>query len=469
MRRRTLLAAPALLLAAAPPALAAGAMGPLTAAPGGRHFARPDGRAVHLAGSHSWTNLQDVNDADPPRPFDNAAYLDLLAAGGHNIIRLWAWEAARGGGDAFGFVDPLPYRRTGPGTDALGRPRFDLHAPDQAYFDRLRARVRAAAARGIYVSVMLWNTWSIHNYTGDPAKNPWPFHPFNAAANVNGIDGDPGRSGTGLGIQTLADPAVTALQEAYLRKVVDTLGDCDNLLYEISNEPIGDAATEAWQRHMIASLNAHQARGPRRHPVGMTAGIRPDQATIEAQLHASAADWISLAGFDTHKDDPPEADGRKVSLLDTDHLFGIGGDAAWAWKAFCRGHNLLYMDSLTGTGIAGRLFDAPPDLAATEASGRRGVTGTRLAADLVEIGRMAPRRDLCSSGYAMAEEGESCICYAEGAFTLDLRAAAGHQMQGWWIDAERGVRLGTERIAGGTVHRFAPPAGRAALVLRRMG
>lgn len=470
MRRRGLLLLLGLLLTARAASAAAPAMGPLSVAPGGRYFARPDGNAVYLAGSHSWTNLQDVNDGNPPRPFDYAAYLDLLAAQGHNIMRLWCWEAARGGGTAFGFVDPLPYRRTGPGVDALGRPRFDLNAFDQRYFDRMRARVIEARARGIYVSVMLWNTWSVHNYTGDAAKNPWPYHPYNRANNINGVDGDPHRTGTGLGVQTLAVSAVTALQEAYLRKVVDTLNDLDNVLYEISNEPMYDAATEAWQAHMIAALNAWQARKPRRHPVGMTAGIQPDQATIEAQLHRSAADWISLAGFDTHKDDHLESDGRKVSLLDTDHVFGIGGDATWVWKAFTRGHNILYMDSLTGTGIAGRLLDVPSALARVEASGRRGITGTRMAASRLPLARMAPRRDICSSGYALADPGRAYVAFAEGPFTLDLSAGAGGRFDAAWIDVEGGALIGGGQVSGGAVaRRFDPPVAPAALVLRRSG
>ncbi len=470
MRRRDLLFAPALLLGVRPVAASSPAMGPLTVAPGGRHFVRPDGRAIYLAGSHSWTNLQDVNEADPPRPFDYAAYLDWMASQGHNIMRLWTWEAARGGGTAFGFVNPLPYPRTGPGLDALGRPRFDLSRFDQRYFDRMRARVIEAGRRGIYVDVMLWNTWSVHNYTGDPAKNPWPFHPYNAANNINGVDGDPRRTGTGLAVQSLAVPAVTALQEAYLRKVVDTLNDLDNVLYEISNEPMGDAATEAWQRHMIAALNAWQARKPRRHPVGMTAGIKPDQATIEAQLQASAADWISLAGFDTHKDNHLEADGRKVSLLDTDHVFGVGGDAAWVWKAFTRGHNILYMDSLTGTGITGRLLDTPPEIAAVEASGRRGITGTRLASERVPLASMAPRGDLCSSRYALADPGRAYIAYAEAPFRLNLSATAGRHLDAVWIDAALGTPLGEFTLAGGDRARhFAPPVPKAALVLTRRG
>ncbi len=66
-------------------------------------------------------------------------------------------------------------------------------------------------------------------------------------------------------------------------------------------------------------------------------------------LFRSPADWISpndLGGRGGYKTSPPPADGRKVILLDTDHLWGIGGDARWVWKAFVNGHHLLYMDPL---------------------------------------------------------------------------------------------------------------------------
>jgi hypothetical protein len=33
-------------------------------------------------------------------------------------------------------------------------------------------------------------------------------------------------------------------------------------------------------------------------------------------------------------------------LLDSDHLWGIGGDAAWVWRAALRGYPVLYMDPL---------------------------------------------------------------------------------------------------------------------------
>ena len=44
----------------------------------------------------------------------------------------------------------------GPGTATDGGPKFDLAKFDQAYFDRLRARVQALNAAGIYAGVYLF-------------------------------------------------------------------------------------------------------------------------------------------------------------------------------------------------------------------------------------------------------------------------------------------------------------------------
>jgi GNAT superfamily N-acetyltransferase len=111
-------------------------------------------------------------------------------------------------------------------------------------------------------------------------------HPFHAANNVNGI-----------GIASIddyqvlpLDPHVQALQEAYIRKVVDTVQDLPNVLYEVANESsgggsvappfaarlqLGDATgwgdSTTWQYEVIAFLKRYEAeRGYQRHPVGMT-------------------------------------------------------------------------------------------------------------------------------------------------------------------------------------------------------
>lgn len=74
------------------------------------------------------------------------------------------WEGARYEiefeTDNFWFF-PIMYERPGHGAALDGKPKYDLNCFNQAYFDRLRDRVLAAAARGIYVIVPLFNGWSI--------------------------------------------------------------------------------------------------------------------------------------------------------------------------------------------------------------------------------------------------------------------------------------------------------------------
>jgi hypothetical protein len=45
--------------------------------------------------------------------------------------------------------------------DDFAKPKFDVAKFDPAYFERLRARVIAAAEMGFYVSIMLFDSWSI--------------------------------------------------------------------------------------------------------------------------------------------------------------------------------------------------------------------------------------------------------------------------------------------------------------------
>jgi hypothetical protein len=63
-----------------------------------RYFETPEGRAVYLAGGHTWSNAQDASGpGDRPEPFDNQGFLRLLAGGGNTVTRLWRLEGSRTG------------------------------------------------------------------------------------------------------------------------------------------------------------------------------------------------------------------------------------------------------------------------------------------------------------------------------------------------------------------------------------
>ena len=125
-----------------------------------------------------------------------AATSTSCAERNHNVIRLWAWEQARwapwsdgkGQNPTDWFIGPNPYARTGPGKALDGKPKFDLEKWDDAYFDRLRTRVRQAGERGIYVSVMLFQGWS--SAKGWLGGTPWRGHPYHPDNNVQGFNGN---------------------------------------------------------------------------------------------------------------------------------------------------------------------------------------------------------------------------------------------------------------------------------------
>lgn len=328
--------------------------GPLRVHPANpRYFTDGSGRTIYLTGAHTWNNLVDMGRADPPEPFDFDAYLDFLGRHGHNFIRLWTWDSTvwdtrangRLGKDFVHNTAPLPWARTGPGNALDGKPRFDRSKFDPVYFERLRARVSAAERRGIYVSAMLFEGWGLMhgNRNRSPAPEGWAWraHPFHSSNNVNGIDGDVDGDGITGEVHSLANKAANALQASYLLRVVDTVNDFDNVLYEVINEG-GDRDWDWW---VVKTVSDAERTRPRQHPIGITG----HGAERLKRMLASPADWISPGRRDGYGEDPPAWDGRKVSLLDTDHIWGVGGSAAWVWISFLRGHNPIFMDPYDGS------------------------------------------------------------------------------------------------------------------------
>jgi hypothetical protein len=432
------------------------AVGPLrVSAANPRYFADPTGRVVYLTGSHYWKNVQDDGPTNPPPVFDNKTYLDFLQQHNHNFTRLWLQEQARWSDEVSysHWFSPTIYVRTGPGAAADGGLKFDLSKLNPAYFARLRQRVIDAGARGIYVSVMLFNGWSVETKPGFANANPWLAHAFNSANNINGINGDPNGDNSGREIQTLAIPAVTALQEAYVRAVVDAVNDQDNVLYEISNE--SDPSGNGWQYHMINFVRAYEATKPKQHPIGMTI---PWPGT-NADVLSSPADWVSMNG-DTA--DPPVADGTKVNLSDTDHLCGICGDVPWVWKSLTRGHNVLLMDGYDNSqGVSDPAYH--PDDPKWEAI-RRNMGYARSYAMRIDMSHAVPRSDLASTKYCLAVVGSEYLVFAPtgGSFTVDLTSVSGTRTVEWFNPSSGETATGGT-VTGGHSVALNPPFSGAAV------
>ena len=232
--------------------------------------------------------------------------------------------------------------------------------------------------------------------------------------------------------------------------MIDTVGDLDNVLYEISNE--NHPPSTDWQYHMIRFIKEYERTRPKQHPVGMTFQYKGGS---NETLLASPADWISpnpdAAAPRNYRDNPPPADGRKVILTDTDHLWGIGGNPAWVWKSFLRGLNPLFMDPYDGAVLG------PRDDARWEPI-RRALGQTRRFAERMNLAAATPRGELASSGYCLAAPGEEYLVYLpEGKeATLDLSGTT-HRFTVEWFDPQRDKSIKGKPLAGGAVVRLAPP------------
>jgi hypothetical protein len=407
-----------------------------------RYFADASGKPVLLVGSHNWHNFQDnghrlPESQDPPPRFDYDAYLDFLEKHDHNFFRLWRWEAPKWT-DAqppgvIKYCQPHPWKRTGPGLAADGKPKFDLTAFDPEYFDRMRQRVIKARDRGIYVSIMLFEGWELQ------FTDAWKYHPFHGPNNVNDIDADP--EGRGARFNQLRDDEmcrkVLALQEEYLRKVVDTVDDLDNVLYEACNEAGADS--KAWQYHVIDFVHRYEAGKPKQHPVGMTFQYPGGTNQI---LIDSPADWISPnpgGPEERYKDNPSARYVGKVIVNDTDHLWGHqGGDAVWVWRSFLRGLNILFMEEL---------LPSPT----WQDSARDAMGQVRRFSQKIDLARMVPAPELAQTGYVLADRGREYLAFQDGGqgeFWIELKDAPG-TFAVEWLDVMTGKSVPGRTIEGG--------------------
>jgi Family of unknown function (DUF6298) len=415
-----------------------------------RYFTDGSGRAIYLTGTHNWNNFEDTGHrsggGDPPPVLNYQWYLDFLEQHHHNFFRLWRWESPKWFDDeplGIKYARPHPWLRTGPGLAQDEKPRFDLTRFDPEYFARMRQRIQLAGARGMYVSVMLFEGWELQ------AVDAWNYHPFNANNNINQMDADTNHDGRGTEYDSLrTDPVgkrVLALQEAYVRKVIDTVNDLDNVLYEICNE--AGSYSSAWQYHMIDFVHEYETGKPNQHPVGMTFQVAGGS---NRELFDSPADWISPnngTGLDTYLENPPANFSGKVIVSDTDHLCGhTCGDNIWVWKSFTRGLNVLFMEELTPSPT-------------WHDSARVAMGQTRQLADRINLAEMSPHDELASTRYCLAKSGSEYVVFqtgVRGEFNVNLSDGKG-PFDVEWFDVNAGKTIPSTPVEGGSRQIFRTP------------
>jgi hypothetical protein len=152
--------------------------------------------------------------------------------------------------------------------------------------------------------------------------------------------------------------------------------------------------------------------------------------------------------------DPPIADGGKVVITDTDHYAPGHGDALWAWKSFLRGHHPILMDfgliaGLEPAGASPADAGVPPFEYYEPA--RWAMGDTRRYAERIGLLDTQPRRDISSTGYALANPGsEYLVLDPDGQgqpFTVDLEANT-YQVE--WFDVTNRVTAAGDPVSVAT-------------------
>jgi hypothetical protein len=120
----------------------------------------------------------------------------------------------------------------------------------------------------------------------------WRVNPMNAANAVGEIE-----KSARLEVYTLKHPRLTAVQEAFARKVVTELADFDNLYYEICNEPYFGGVTRHWTQRIAETIEGAEAARPAKHL--MAENIANGKAKV-----VSPIPQISIFNF--HYASPPD-------------------------------------------------------------------------------------------------------------------------------------------------------------------
>jgi Family of unknown function (DUF6298)/Putative collagen-binding domain of a collagenase len=450
-------------------------IGELAASPNPHYFKDAYGNALILAGSQTWNTLQDWGTGGSPRPLDFKAFVKFLTAHGDNFTLLWTIELPKfcglpvmAGTPPDFTVSPLPWQRTGPGKATDGGLKFDLTKFNPEFFHRLRTRVQALNKAGIYAGVYLFTGefLNIYRCSGDG-------YPFTRANNINHIDDGyvNGRKGTGS-ITMTAPNAITAIQDAYVDKVIDTLNDLPNVLWIVSEEAPIDSLW--WNNHMISHIRAYESGKPHQHPIGLAGLIdAPD-----AILYNSDADWVAPA----IRISPSESCGTgkptcKVNINDSDHSYWeIWKDTPlqnrnYAWENFMTGNQVLFMDpylvyyprenrNLCASPVRG--ICSEPDNRWNNFRDNLGYI-LRYSRKL-NLASVVPRGDLASTGYCLAQTpsaGAEYVVYAPsgGRFTVDLSAMpASRMLKAEWFNPSTGSTIKGKTVpAGSAAQVFTPP------------
>ena len=378
-----------------------------------RYF-EDNGKIVYLAGSHTWNLMQDWTRSS--RIYITVdQFIQLMQDTGQSFTRLWTCMS-----DKMPWPDIelnlMPY--------IMVNGKYDLSQFNEAYFTHMRESVIKFKDAGLYISMMMF--WDTTRSLGEE----WDDHTYNPVNNTSSLNVAP-NAVYNLDLLNSTEDGRKLLQvhEAFVSKVIATIGDMNNLIWEIGNEMLNPQAV-TFSNHFIQYIQARSDI-----PVGFTTPIRNTDESNNTAIFNSNAEWVSPSG-DAYAFNPPANDGSKVIITDTDHLNNNinkptqYGDKEYdyrmfAWQNLCMGIQSLMMDEPLSD------WDIPEIDALPE--GRLYLGDVVTYANRMNLAECVPAPELCSTGYCLAGDGEYLIYQSnmDGA-TFELQIPDGDYDYEWF-------------------------------------
>ena len=402
--------------------------------PNPRYLADARGKPLLLIGDYTWGTFTDTD-------YDYIAMFDEVAAQKQNFARVWLWWGTENFPAPHNKSHVVPYLRPGPGMANDGRPKYGLAQFNPAFFERLRQVCKAAQDRGIVLQLVFFDAWMIkHDYL-------WRLHAYCRDNNINGVDGDPGKTGKGLdgkrGFCSMDNPEVLEQQKAYMRRVIDAVAPFDNVFFEIANE---NFYNKDWERHLCEFLHDYEKDKARKHlvmpldlPNHGPCGI---QTYDIRKMHANILKAYAL---------------NQPLIFDTDGLLYPEDSTVRKamWTAFISGINADYLDeSLQPDG------KHHGDFRGTSRETLRTQLGFLSAfAHRMRFWEMRPADALLTGGFGfvLASEREMAIYVPEGGtFTLDLSTRTATVAR--WYNPRTGKYLPAPGVCGGKAATLQTPS-----------
>lgn len=430
------------------------------------YFTDDSGKPIYLSGHQIFVDLQD-NAFDieltynHQRKLDFSWYMHFMKARNLNYIRNWT-EFSTGSGMNGGVVSsPMPFKRvSGQGNANDGGLKFDVNQFDDSFFDLMRSRIIDAGKNGIVVSIMLFDVYAFSNFD----DTLWQGNVFNRNNNINGIDADANNDDWGYEFFHNPSKQLLAIQQSYVKKVVDTVNDLDNVIYEIANE-LGNAE---WQYDMINLIKNYESSKPKQHLIYLSpGGVMTTNSYTDIPQNTiinSPAHLFSVSGqWADYINDPPLNEHGKPGIIDMDHVFWrnqpMSTNMQVPWKAFTRGYHFNFYDDP---------FAVPENETAEWEMLRKAAGSTVTYVDKVlDLAKMLPSTTISSTQFALANPGSEYLVYSPngGSFTVNL--AAGTYNYEWFSPASAAIiSTGSMTAAGGNQLFTTPSSGDAVLYLR---